>query len=72
MANRKNIWKYGNDEWKVHIDDSNISKRICEELNLDKSTHYYENGDLSNETSCDFIVNKKQLDKIEKLLKENT
>jgi|TARA_B100000073_G_C23344180_1_gene416143 hypothetical protein len=72
MANPKNIWKYGEDEWKVHIDDSDMSKKICDELNLSKSTFYYENGDLSKETSCDFIVSKKELTKIKKLLKDNT
>ena len=29
MARKNNIWKFNDDEWKVHID----SKEICDKIN---------------------------------------
>ena len=67
----KDIWKFNDDEWKVHISDD----KVCEELvtiGLLRSTIYYENGGLSEETSWDVIVTNSKIDKVKKFIKDNT
>ena len=34
MAKQKNIWKFNSDEWKVHIRDNDILKKLYDESPL--------------------------------------
>tara|TARA_R100000234_G_scaffold113053_1_gene87178 strand:+ start:4152 stop:4370 length:219 start_codon:yes stop_codon:yes gene_type:complete len=72
MAKNENIWKYNDDEWKVHINSDSIRKKLIDTFKLDSSTIYYENGRLSEETSWDVVVPNSKIDKVKKFLKDNT
>ena len=72
MAQEKNIWKFNDDEWKVHIDKKEICDKLDMKFKLKTSTVYYETGVLSKETSWDIIVPNKLITKVKKLLKETT
>ena len=72
MAKQKNIWKFNDEEWKVHVDNISLSKKLSSNFGLVRSTIYYENGRLDEETAWDFIVPNKQIDKVKKFLKDNT
>ena len=72
MAREKNIWKFNDTEWKVHIDKKEICDKLTEKFELKPSTVYYETGVLSKETSWDVIVPNKLIAKVKKLLKETT
>ena len=69
----KDIWKFNDDEWKVHIQMYNdILKKLYDAFGLDSSTIYYESGRLSKETAWDVIVPNSKIDKVKKFLKDNT
>ena len=72
MAKNENIWKYNDDEWKVHINSDSIRKKLIDTFKLDSSTVYYENGRLSEETSWDVVVPNSKIKKVKKFLKDNT
>ena len=72
MVKNENIWKYNDDEWKVHINDASIRQKLIDTFKLDSSTIYYENGRLSEETSWDVVVPNSKIDKVKKFLKDNT
>ena len=72
MAKNENIWKYNDDEWKVHINDASICQKLIDTFKLDSSTIYYENGRLSEETSWDIVVPNNKINKVKKFLKDNT
>ena len=72
MAKNENIWKYNDDEWKVHINSDSIRKKLIDTFKLDSSTIYYENGRLSEETSWDVVVPNSKIKKVKKFLKDNT
>ena len=72
MAREKNIWKFNDTEWKVHIDKKEICDILDMKFKLKASTVYYETGVLSKETSWDVIVPNKLIAKVKKLLKETT
>ena len=72
MVNKKDIWKFNDDEWKVHIDKKEICDKLDMKFKLKASTVYYETGVLSKETSWDVIVPNKLIAKVKKLLKETT
>ena len=72
MAKNENIWKYNDDEWKVHISDYEVHQKLIDTFELDSSTIYYENGGLSEETSWDVVVPNNKIDKVKKFLKDNT
>ena len=72
MAKNENIWKYNDDEWKVHINSDSIRKKLIDTFKLDRSTIYYENGRLSEETSWDVVVPNSKIKKVKKFLKDNT
>ncbi len=72
MAQEKNIWKFNDDEWKVHIDKKEICDKLDMKFKLKTSTVYYETGVLSKETSWDIIVPNKLITRVKKLLKETT
>ena len=72
MAKQKNIWKFNDDEWKVHINDNDTLKKLNDVFGLGSSTIYYESGRLSQETAWDVIVPNSKIDKVRKFLKDNT
>ena len=47
MAKQKNIWKFNDEEWKVHIEDEELRDKILQEFGLEHTTVYYESGSLS-------------------------
>ena len=72
MVNKENIWKFNDDEWKIHITDNDIRKKLADTFGLDGSTVYYENGGLSEETAWDIIVPNNKIQKVKQFLKDNT
>ena len=72
MAKQKNIWKFNEDEWKVHVRDEDVRQKLIDTFGLDSSTIYYENGGLSEETSWDVVVPNSKIKKVKKFLKDNT
>ena len=70
MAKNENIWKFNDDEWKVNIKDDDICQKLIDNFNLERSTIYYENGGLSEETSWDLIVPNDKIEEIKKFLKD--
>ena len=60
MVNKENIWKFNDEEWKVHVDNISLSKKLSSSFGLVRSTIYYENGRLDEETAWDFIVPNRQ------------
>ena len=72
MAKQRDIWKFNDDEWKVHIDKKEVCDKLDTKFKLKTSTVYYETGVLSKETSWDIIVPNKLITKVKKLLKETT
>ena len=61
MAKQKDIWKFNDDEWKVHINDDKVCEELVNRFDLRRSTIYYENGGLSEETAWDVIVDRKSV-----------
>ena len=72
MAKQRNIWKFNDDEWKVHIDNDNTCQKLIDRFSLVRSTVYYHNGGLSEETAWDIIVSNTQIKEVKKFLKDNT
>ena len=73
MAQEKNIWKFNDDEWKVHFTDSDLLMQIKIKFDLkDSMTIYYESGSFSKETSWDIVVPNDKLEEVKKFLKDNT
>ena len=72
MVRNENIWKFNDDEWKVHVADDNIRQKLADTFGLDSSTIYYENGGLTEETAWDIVVPNKQIEEVKKFLKDNT
>ena len=72
MVKNENIWKFNDDEWKVHIKDDDIRQKLADTFGLERSTIYYENGGLSKETAWDIVVPNNKIEKIKKFLKDNT
>lgn len=73
MANQKDIWKFNDNEWKIHITSESLKKNLQEKFNLEKSgTIYYENGNFQEETSWDLIVPNKLITKVKKYIKDNS
>tara|TARA_R100000664_G_scaffold22512_1_gene32010 strand:- start:726 stop:944 length:219 start_codon:yes stop_codon:yes gene_type:complete len=72
MENKENIWKFNDYEWKVHIDDDNVCKKLTNLFSLERSTIYYENGGLDQETSWDVVVPNSKIKKVKQFLKDNT
>ena len=70
MAKQRNIWKFNDDEWKVHIKDDDICQKLIDNFNLERSTLYYENGKFSEETSWDLIVPNDKIEEVKKFLKD--
>ena len=73
MANQKDIWKFNDNEWKIHITSESLRDNLQKKFNLGKSgTIYYENGNLQEETSWDIIVPNDLINKVKKYIKENS
>ena len=72
MAKQKNIWKFNEDDWKVHIEDKELVDKLMEKFSLEASTIYYENGGFAEETSWDIIVPDNLINKIKKYIKDNS
>ena len=73
MAKQKNIWKFNDDEWKVHISDIALVNDIKIKFDLkDSTTIYYESGSLSEETSWDIVVPNDKMEEVKKFIEDNT
>ena len=73
MAQQKNIWKFNEDDWKVHFNDRELLDKVREKFDLGSSTTvYYEQGVLSKETSWDIVIPNDKINKVKKFLKDNT
>ena len=73
MANQKDIWKFNDDEWKIHIIDKTLKERVRKKFNLlNIGTIYYEKGNFQEETSWDIIVPNNLINKVKKYIKENS
>ena len=73
MANQKDIWKFNDNEWKIHITSESLKKNLQKKFNLGNSgTIYYENGNFQEETSWDIIVPNNLINKVKKYIKENS
>ena len=44
MAKQKDIWRFNDEEWKVHIDNDKLCEELVDRFGLHRSTIYYENG----------------------------
>ena len=72
MAKQKDIWRFNDEEWKVNIDNDKLCEELVDRVGLHRSTIYYENGGLSEETAWDIIVPNSKINKVRKYLKDNT
>ena len=72
MAKQKDIWKFNEDEWKVHIDNDIMCQKLVDRFGIHPSTVYYQNGGLSEETAWDIIVPNDKINKVKKFIKDNT
>ena len=69
MAQQKNIWKYNDNEWKVHIEHKELYDKLIQKFDLEHSTTYYQNGVLSEETAWDVLVPNKLIADVKKFIK---
>ena len=72
MAQQKNIWKFNEDDWKVHIESKELLDKLMEKFSLEHSTIYYENGNLREETAWDITVPDNLINKVKKYIKDNS
>ena len=73
MVKQKDIWKFNDDEWKIHITNESLKVNVQKKFNLiDSSTIYYENGNLSEETAWDITVPNNLINKVKKYIKDNS
>tara|TARA_B100001146_G_scaffold220586_1_gene229488 strand:- start:1031 stop:1252 length:222 start_codon:yes stop_codon:yes gene_type:complete len=73
MVKQKDIWKFNDEEWKIHISDKSLKINVQKKFNLiDSSTIYYENGNLSEETAWDITVPNNLINKVKKYIKDNS
>ena len=70
---QESIWKFNDDEWKVHITSEQLKEEVLKNFNLRNSTTtYYESGTFEEETSWDLIVPNNLIDKVKKYIKDNS
>ena len=73
MVRQKDIWKFNDEEWKIHISDESLKVNVQKKFNLiDTGTIYYENGNFKEETSWDIIVPNNLINKVKKYIKDNS
>ena len=71
MVKKENIWKFNDDDWKIHFDDKELLDKVCDKFNLGTAnTVYYEQGVLSEATSWDIIVPDDKIEEVKKFLKD--
>jgi len=47
MVEQENIWKFNDEEWKIHISDESLKVKVQEKFNIEKpGTIYYGNGNF--------------------------
>ncbi len=70
---QESIWKFNDEEWKVHITSEQLKEEVLKNFNLRNSTTtYYESGTFEEETSWDLIVPNKLITKVKKYIKDNS
>tara|TARA_Y100001937_G_scaffold65011_1_gene88976 strand:+ start:811 stop:1038 length:228 start_codon:yes stop_codon:yes gene_type:complete len=70
---QESIWKFNDEEWKVHITNEQLKEEVLKNFNLRNSTTtYYESGTFQEETSWDLIVPNKLITKVKKYIKDNS
>tara|TARA_R110002020_G_scaffold44509_3_gene128272 strand:+ start:704 stop:913 length:210 start_codon:yes stop_codon:yes gene_type:complete len=67
MATNKNIWKFGEGYYKVHITDSQAYKKIKSFLGIKQDSYYKKNGKVF---AWDVTCENKKLPRVKKILKE--
>jgi antitoxin component YwqK of YwqJK toxin-antitoxin module len=73
MVRKNDIWKFSEDEWKVHVTDSELLEKVKIKFNLkDSTTIYYENGSFDEETSWDIVVPDNKISKVKQFIKVNS
>ena len=73
MAKQKNIWKFNDDEWKVHISYIALLEQVKKKFDLGNSqTIYYGKGSFNEETAWDIIVPDNKISKVKKFIKDNS
>ena len=73
MVKKENIWKFNDEEWKIHFEDMQLLEEAKKKFDLGNSiTIYYESGSLSEETSWDIIVPNDKINEVKKFIKDNT
>ena len=73
MVEQKNIWKFNDEEWKVHVEDESIIKKVQEKFNIGKpGTIYYGNGSFQEETAWDLVIPNALINKVNKYIKDNS
>ncbi len=74
MVKQKNIWKFNNDEWKVHLTDIKLMESVCQTFNLmnqiDRCTKYYDKS-FSNPIGWDIIVPNTVINDVKKYIKDS-
>ena len=70
---QESIWKYNDEDWKVHITSEQLKEEVQKKFNLGKSTTtYYESGTFKEETSWDIIVPNSLISKVKQYIKDNS
>jgi len=73
MVKNDNIWKFNDEEWKVHFTNSELFEEVKKKFDLKNSvTIYYESGSLSEETSWDIVVPNNKIEEVKKFIEDNT
>ena len=73
MVEQKNIWKFNDEDWKVHINSESLRIKVQEKFNIkEPGTIYYENGNFQEETSWDLIIPNALINKVNKYIKDNS
>jgi len=70
---QESIWKFNDEDWKVHITSEQLKEEVQKKFNLGKSTTtYYESGTFKEETSWDIIVPNSLISKVKQYIKDNS
>jgi hypothetical protein len=73
MAKQKNIWKFNEDDWKVHLTDNKLMEKLCQNFNLmnqiDNCTKYYDKS-FSNPIGWDIVVPNTAIKDVKKYIKD--
>tara|TARA_B100000073_G_scaffold333305_1_gene324632 strand:+ start:552 stop:779 length:228 start_codon:yes stop_codon:yes gene_type:complete len=70
---QESIWKFNDDDWKVHITSEQLKEEMLKKFNLKNSTTtYYESGTFKEETSWDLIVPNNLINKVKQYIKDNS